>query len=114
MSAQSPLELGRDEWRAGAAPLCRGCELPAPSCVNPSLLLVDDDPGSVQVLGNMLAGQGDLRFALSGAVALRMAQAQPPDLVLIDAEMPGMTGLEVCAAFKADPLLVGVGLGWRF
>ena len=108
MSALSSFVFTRADWHAAPAPLCRGCELPAPSCAKPSLLIVDDDPGSVQVLGRMLAGQGDLRFALSGAEALRMAQAQPPDLVLIDAEMPGMTGFEFCAAVKADPLLADV------
>ncbi len=108
MSALSALALSRDDWHATALPLCHGCEMPAPSCVRPSLLLVDDDPGSVQVLGRMLEGQGELRFALSGTEALRMAQARPPDLVLIDAEMPGMTGFEFCAAFKADPLLADV------
>ncbi len=62
----------------------------------------------MQVLGRMLAGLGELRFALSGAEALRLAQAAPPDLVLIDAEMPGMTGFEFCALAKADPLLADV------
>jgi diguanylate cyclase (GGDEF)-like protein len=108
MIAPPSLVLSRDDWPANPAPWCRGGELPAPSCLKPSLLIVDDDPSSVQVLANMLSGQGDLRFALSGAEALRLAQAQPPDLVLIDAEMPGMTGFEVCAAFKADPLLADV------
>jgi diguanylate cyclase (GGDEF)-like protein len=71
----------------------------------PILLLVDDDASSVQVLGRMLAEQGELRFALSGSEALRLAHAVPPDLVLIDAEMPGMSGFEFCAALKADPAL---------
>jgi diguanylate cyclase (GGDEF)-like protein len=73
-----------------------------------SLLIVDDDPASIQVLGRMLAEQGRLRFALSGAEGLRLAQEAPPDLVLLDADMPGMDGFEVCTRLKADPLLADV------
>lgn len=81
---------------------------PAELNVRQSLLLVDDDPASVQVLARMLAGLGELRFALSGEDALRLARQSPPDLVLIDAEMPGLGGLEVCAALHADPQLADV------
>lgn len=71
----------------------------------PSLLLVDDDPGVVQVLGRMLGGLGHQRFALSAPEALRLAREAAPDVVLVDAEMPGMNGFEFCAAIKADPQL---------
>ena len=73
-----------------------------------SLLLVDDDPGTIQLLGKILAGVGDLRFATQGSVALEMARAQPPDLILLDAEMPDMSGFQVCEAMKADPLLADI------
>ena len=53
----------------------------------------------------MLPGQPRLRFAGNGLDALRLAAEQPPDLVLLDAEMPGMSGLDVCRALKADPRL---------
>ena len=74
----------------------------------PSLLLIDDDPGIVQVLGRMLASLGHLRFALSGHDALRLAREAAPDVVLVDAEMPGMHGFEFCALMKADPHLAEV------
>ncbi|KQY89197.1 MULTISPECIES: diguanylate cyclase [Roseateles] len=89
-------------------------KLPAPETwpteldARQSLLLVDDDAASVQVLARMLHGLGELRFALSGEDALRLAHESAPDLVLIDAEMPGLSGLEVCAALHADPLLADV------
>ncbi|WP_457320070.1 diguanylate cyclase domain-containing protein [Roseateles sp. P5_E11] len=73
-----------------------------------SLLLVDDDAASVQVLARMLSGLGELRFALSGEDGLRLARESPPDLVLVDAEMPGLSGFEVCAALRADPRLADV------
>jgi diguanylate cyclase (GGDEF)-like protein len=76
--------------------------------MNDDILLVDDDPAMIQQLGRILAGLGSLRFATSGVDALRLARASLPDLVLLDAEMPGMSGFEVCKALKADPELADV------
>jgi diguanylate cyclase (GGDEF)-like protein len=70
-----------------------------------SILIVDDDPVVVQVLGKMLADFGQVRFALSGAQALALTQEALPDLILLDAEMPDMSGYEVCRLLKTDPLL---------
>jgi PAS domain S-box-containing protein len=72
------------------------------------LLLVDDDPFAIQVMGRMLSQYANQRFATSGEVALRLARELTPDLILLDAEMPGMTGFEVCDALKADPDLAHV------
>jgi len=72
------------------------------------ILLVDDDPSAIQLLAQMLSDLSPLRFATNGLDALRLAHESAPDLVLLDAEMPGMGGFEVCEALKADPLLVDV------
>ena len=72
------------------------------------ILIVDDDPGAVQLMGRVLAGEGNLRFATNGQDALRLARAMPPDLILLDAEMPGMSGFEVCAVLKSEPELLDV------
>lgn len=73
-----------------------------------NILLVDDDPTVIGLLGNMLQECGRLRFATSGAEALRLARQSVPDLVLLDIEMPGMSGFEVCTAMKESPLLMDV------
>ncbi|HEY0194551.1 MAG TPA: diguanylate cyclase [Kofleriaceae bacterium] len=70
-----------------------------------SILLVDDDPTSIAMLGRTLGELGQLRFATSGLDALRLARQRVPDLILLDVEMPGMTGFEVCAEMKRDDLL---------
>ena len=76
--------------------------------VSDSILLVDDDPGAIQLMGRILSGVGQLRFATNGEDALRLARAWAPDLILLDAEMPGMSGFQVCAALKAEPALADV------
>ena len=74
----------------------------AAACV----LIVDDTPANLQLLVEMLRRRGfKARAALSGALALRAAQNDPPDLILLDINMPEMNGFEVCARLKADPKL---------
>jgi diguanylate cyclase (GGDEF)-like protein len=72
------------------------------------LLLVDDDPSAIHVMGRMLSQYPNQRFATSGEVALRLAREVTPDLILLDADMPGMTGFDVCEALKSDPSLARV------
>ncbi|WP_437681848.1 hybrid sensor histidine kinase/response regulator [Sorangium sp. So ce131] len=68
------------------------------------VLLVDDDPGSLKLLSEALAGQPfTLAVAVDGEMALRQIRREPPDLVLLDAVMPGLDGFEVCRRLKADP-----------
>lgn len=75
---------------------------------SPSILVVDDDPSAIQLMARVLKGVGELRFATNGADALRLAQAVAPDLILLDAEMPGLSGFQVCAALKASESLSGI------
>lgn len=70
-----------------------------------SILLVDDDRMVVRILGRILSDFAPLRFATSGREALRLARESAPDLVLLDVDMPELSGFEVCKAFKSDPLL---------
>ena len=72
---------------------------------SPRLLLVDDDPGAILAMRSVLADYPDLRFATCGEDALRSMRDARPDLVIVDAQMPGMSGLEVCRSVRADPLL---------
>jgi diguanylate cyclase (GGDEF)-like protein len=75
---------------------------------DPLLLLVDDDVGSIQLLRRILAAYKNVRFATGGEAALRIARSSAPDLILLDAEMPGMDGFAVIKALKEDPALCDV------
>jgi len=68
-----------------------------------SVLIVDDEPANIQIIGDILQDECDLYFARSGAEALRMVEEKAPDLILLDVMMPGMDGFEVCRRLKAAP-----------
>jgi diguanylate cyclase (GGDEF)-like protein len=72
------------------------------------MLLVDDDPGAIQLLSSILSGLGRIHFATNGTDALRIASTASPDIILLDAEMPGMSGFKVLEALKAEPELADV------
>jgi CheY-like chemotaxis protein len=75
----------------------------------PRILIIDDDAGVRGVLNVMLSRAGyEVTAAANGEEGLRAAQAQPPDLVLLDIEMPGMNGFDVCSHLKTDTLLKDV------
>jgi diguanylate cyclase (GGDEF)-like protein len=68
-----------------------------------NLLLVDDQPENLNLLSNLLEEQGyEVRQALDGAIALQTTQLAPPDLILLDINMPEMDGYTVCQRLKAD------------
>jgi diguanylate cyclase (GGDEF)-like protein len=73
-----------------------------------NILLVDDDLGIIQMLAGIISDLAHLRFATNGEDALRLARELTPDLLVLDAEMPGMSGFQVLQAFKADPGLADV------
>ena len=70
---------------------------------------MDDTTENLRVLSSALANQGyDVRGVINGEMALRAAQAEPPDLILLDIRMPGIDGYEVCRRLKANPLTEAV------
>jgi putative two-component system response regulator len=70
------------------------------------ILVVDDTPANLRLLTGILQGQGyRVRPVPSGPLALRAAALEPPDLVLLDINMPEMDGYEVCRRLKTDPAL---------
>ena len=74
-----------------------------------NILIVDDNAANRDTLEALLTSLGhELRFAQSGEEALKKAIALPPDLILLDVNMPGMDGFEVCEKLRADSKLSGV------
>jgi len=70
------------------------------------ILIVDDQPANLQILGTILDQHGyDVVPAPDGPTALRRLAARPPDLVLLDVMMPGMDGFEVCRQIRTQRVL---------
>ncbi|WP_136523769.1 hybrid sensor histidine kinase/response regulator [Geomonas ferrireducens] len=73
------------------------------------ILIVDDTPANLQLLESILKEKGyEVRGAINGSMALKAARLQPPDLVMLDINMPEMNGFEVCRALKGDPALASI------
>ncbi len=72
-------------------------------------LVVDDSPETLRLLTDALDGAGmTVMVALDGASAMRIVDQITPDIVLLDAVMPGMDGFETCRRLKRDAGLDGV------
>jgi two-component system, sensor histidine kinase and response regulator len=71
---------------------------------NRLVLAVDDIVENLQVLGNLIRENGiKFAFAMNGEQALASIASKLPDLILLDIQMPGMTGYEVCKKLKENP-----------
>src|SRR5271166_816489 len=74
------------------------------------ILVIDDEPQITRVLRAALSAQGfDVRTANDPEEGLRVFREWPPDLVITDLMMPGMSGVDVCRAIRATsptPILV--------
>jgi PleD family two-component response regulator len=65
------------------------------------ILIVDDNPDMIHLLGNLLTEHGhQVRAAKDSSRALNIAQSNPPELFMLDIEMPGMDGYELCEELK--------------
>ena len=68
-----------------------------------TILAVDDTPENLDVVKGILAKDYIVKVAINGPMALKIAEKQPPDLILLDVMMPGMDGHEVCQKLKENP-----------
>ncbi len=75
----------------------------------PLILAVDDSHELLVLMGRALAADYEVKTAESGAAALMAAAASPqPDLILLDVEMPGMSGFDVCKLLKENPATAAI------
>ncbi len=68
-----------------------------------SILIIDDNPIIIRLLMSLVEGQATVYFAKTGEEGIKLAKKIQPAVILLDLEMPGMNGLDVCRALKADP-----------
>jgi DNA-binding response OmpR family regulator len=86
--------------------------VPPATAVSPSVrVLVADDEDDIRALVCLAvtkAGCTVTGSVADGDTALAAARADVPDLAVLDVSMPGITGLEVCAALREDPATAGI------
>jgi len=70
-----------------------------------NILIIDDDISIVNIIHRMLADIGEHRYALTAEDGLVLARQAIPDLILLDASLPGMTGFDLCEVMRSDPQL---------
>lgn len=70
--------------------------------VKAKILIVDDQPTNIRVLHEILKNNYEVFMAADGFQAIKKANEIQPDLVLLDIEMPGIDGYEVCRRLKSD------------
>ena len=69
-----------------------------------TVLLVDDSPENIDLLGEVLKQNYEIKVALNGEKALKIAGSEnQPDIILLDIMMPDMDGYEVCRRLKSEP-----------
>ncbi|TVR85463.1 MAG: PleD family two-component system response regulator [Spirochaetaceae bacterium] len=76
-----------------------------------TILVVDDEPANIQALGSLLKDEYRIQVANSGEKALAIVRdetQQLPDLILLDIQMPGIDGYEVCRRLKEDSRTDGI------
>ncbi|AFY83704.1 response regulator [Oscillatoria acuminata] len=80
-------------------------QIPHSNSANPiDILIVDDVPDNIRLLSRILVKRGyQTRKALNGNIALTAIQASKPSLILLDVQMPDMSGYELCHRVKSDP-----------
>jgi two-component system sensor histidine kinase/response regulator len=99
MEEAAPVNLPLPD-EASATPQDASASTPAP----PRILVVDDQPANIQVVGSVLGKLGyEIMPALDGLTALKRLATHTPDLILLDMLMPEMDGCEVCRRLRENP-----------
>lgn len=81
-----------------------------PSVPSQRVLVVEDEMGWIELLKMWfrMAGYTDVRYAETGAKALELAIAEPPECILLDLVLPDQSGMELCQKLRALPALARV------
>jgi len=106
MTPDAPIAVlpDMDHTSPPPGPLTLSAGLPLSDSPPARILVVDDQPTNIQVVGSTLGALGhEIIPACDGVTALKRLALRPPDLILLDLLMPGMDGCEVCRQLKENP-----------
>jgi CheY-like chemotaxis protein len=76
-----------------------------PSARQRTLLYIEDNPANMQLIEELIARRADIRLltAVNGTAGIELAQANAPDMILLDINLPGISGIEVLKILREDP-----------
>ena len=74
------------------------------------MLYVEDNPANMVLVEQLIARRPDLRLlkAVDGATGILLARAELPDLILMDINLPGISGIDAMRLLRADPATAGI------
>jgi CheY-like chemotaxis protein len=107
LATTAPLAAPAAEGAAGETPEVQT----VPDEGEPHLILyVEDNPANLRLVEEIVRFRSDVRLlsALDGHVGLSLARAHQPELILMDLNLPGMSGIEVLKQLRADPLTANI------
>lgn len=111
LATTAPLAVQAPEGAAGKTPDAEAVPDQDASELNPHLLLyVEDNPANLRLVEEIVRFRSDLRLlsAHDGHVGLALARAHRPEIILMDLNLPGMSGIEVLRQLRADPLTAAI------
>jgi PAS domain S-box-containing protein len=75
-----------------------------------TLLYVEDNPANLELVEQLIARRPDMRLlsAADGSLGIEFARAHLPDLILMDINLPGISGIEAMKVLRADPATAGI------
>jgi len=72
--------------------------------MNKKILIIEDDPSTLRLIRYTLQQEGyQVLTASNGLEGLRKAKSEEPDLIILDAVLPGVDGFEICRRLRAEP-----------
>ena len=75
----------------------------------PRVLVVEDNPVNLELVAALLESEGcEAILAETADASFRLAAAERPDLILMDIQLPGMSGHDAARRLKADPVTAGI------
>jgi CheY-like chemotaxis protein len=94
--------------KGGDAPVAPSVDARDAAAYRPHVLVVDDSLAQAELYAFMLDGVADVTVATDGAEGLAFAVTTPPDVMLLDLLMPGLSGWDVCEQMKANPVTASI------
>ena len=101
LSELHPIAVCADDVRTAFDTICAAVPDTGGSESRMTVMVIDDDAGTLRMINTMLSGEFDMILATSGSRAIIMLEKKRPDVILLDYEMPEMNGTETLDAIRA-------------